>query len=436
MFGFVQSWFAQSGSPIGVDFGSDSLRLAQVEPIGVTAGATDFKLVAAARLDVPAHLRHDLPNRMAFFAESLRDLWAKGGFRGRKAVLALPAATMAIQHLRIARMEEEALKQALPWEARGKLPYDPSHATLRHMVAGEIHQDGEQKYEVILMAAHRELVNQLLSAADRAKIEVVGMNVEPRAIVDCFGHVYRRKSDTGATTLYIDMGCAATRAYIARGQQILFARVVPIGSEQFTRAVSQALKINVDEARLLRNKLSQWPSGQASSPDPERAPGIGEPGPAGDAAAVEDAAAVSGQIDRRDPLAPVRVPPAATHPDAEAVAESYREPIGRLVEELSLCRRYHEATFPSLHVTRAIFIGGEARHRGLCQEIARGLQLPAQVGDPMVRLGRNSEIDPDCGIDVKAQNPDWSVAIGLSMGPVAAGADAPAGVASGAAAKS
>ena len=145
---------------------------------------------------------------------------------------------MAIQHLRIARMEEEALRQALPWEARGKLPYDPSHAVLRHLIAGEIHQDGEQKNEVILMAAQRELVNQLLAAAGRAKIEVVGMTVEPRAIVDCFGHVYRRKSDLGATTLYIDMGCAATRAYIARGQQILFARVVPVGSEQFTRAVS------------------------------------------------------------------------------------------------------------------------------------------------------------------------------------------------------
>jgi Tfp pilus assembly PilM family ATPase len=84
-------------------------------------------------------------------------------------------------------------------------------------------------------------------------------------------------------------------------------------------------------------------------------------------------------------------------------------------------------------VTRAIFIGGEARHRGLCQEIARGLQLPAQVGDPMVRLGRNSEVDPDCGIDVKSPNPEWTVAIGLSMGPVATGNEAQTGAAAAAA---
>jgi len=42
----------------------------------------------------------------------------------------------------------------------------------------------------------------------------------------------------------------------------------------------------------------------------------------------------------------------------------------------------------------------------------------------MVRLGRNSEVDPDCGIDVKSPNPEWTVAIGLSMGPVATGNEA------------
>jgi Tfp pilus assembly PilM family ATPase len=65
------------------------------------------------------------------------------------------------------KLEEEELKKALPWEARGKLPIDPSHALLRHIVAGEVYQDSEQKSEVILMAAARELVNQLLAAAVR-----------------------------------------------------------------------------------------------------------------------------------------------------------------------------------------------------------------------------------------------------------------------------
>jgi ribulose kinase len=65
MLGFVQSWFTPGSNPIGVDFGTDSLRIAQVEPINGATG--DFKLVAAARADVPSHSRNDAAARIAFF---------------------------------------------------------------------------------------------------------------------------------------------------------------------------------------------------------------------------------------------------------------------------------------------------------------------------------------------------------------------------------
>ena len=84
---------------------------------------------------------------------------------------------------------------ALAWECRGKLPIDPSHALLRHLVAGDVYQDQEPKCEVIVMAAQREVVNQFLAAAAKARLDVIGMNIEPKALIDCFSHVYRRKSD-------------------------------------------------------------------------------------------------------------------------------------------------------------------------------------------------------------------------------------------------
>jgi Tfp pilus assembly PilM family ATPase len=140
MFSFVQNWFAPRTNPIGVDFGSDGLRLAQVQMPGVAPG-----LIAAASADIPNHVRNDPTARMHFFIETARDLLAQGRFHGRQTVLALPAAAMFIQHLRVPRMDEDALKKALPWEARGKLPIDPSHALLRHVVAGEVYQDSEPK---------------------------------------------------------------------------------------------------------------------------------------------------------------------------------------------------------------------------------------------------------------------------------------------------
>src|SRR5262249_52860822 len=158
--------------------------------------------------------------------ETTRDLLAQGDFRGRQAILSLPVASMFIQHIRIAKLTEEETKKALPWEARGKLPIDPSHALMRHIIAGEVFQDQEPKNEVILLAAARTFVEQLLGAAAKAKLDVIGMNVEPKSIVDCFCAVYKRKADGEQTSMFVDIGCGSTRAIIAHGRQIHFARSI------------------------------------------------------------------------------------------------------------------------------------------------------------------------------------------------------------------
>src|SRR5436190_795863 len=254
MLGFVQNFFAPKCNPIGVDFGSDCLRLIQVQR---GDGGNEFKLIAAASADVPAHVRHDPGARLNFFIDTIKDLLVAGKFRGRQCVLGLPAASMFIQHLRMPKLDGEAMKKALPWELRGKLPIDPSHAQLRHVVAGDVFEGQESKSEVIVIAAAREMVNQYLAAAAKAKLDVVGMNVEPKAIVDCFSQLYRRKSDEGVVNCYVDIGCVATRAVVSRGSEIYFARTIPVGGDHFSRATANALKVKLDEAKMLRVKLAQ-----------------------------------------------------------------------------------------------------------------------------------------------------------------------------------
>ena len=420
MLRFVQSWFATPANPIGVDFGSDCLRMAQVE----TAGG-EVRLVAAASADVPQHVRSDANARIQFFAETTRDLLNHGSFRGRRAVLALPAASMYIQHLRLPKLDENETKKVLPFEAAGKIPVDPAAALMRHLVAGEVYQDQEPKNEVILMAAQRELVNQLLQAAARAKLDVVGMNVEPKAVVDCFGHVYRRKTDTETTSCFVDIGSASTRAIIARGSQILFARVIPVGGDTLTKAVADALKISFDDAKILRIKLAhQQPA--ASTVTVEVPAPVETPVPDGGEnsfALLSAGMAASGSKTATAVAAAPRVAaPAPARPQADEqsarIETACRPLLAKLVEELDLCRRYHESVFPNKPVQRLIFIGGEARHRAMCSAIARELGLAAQVGDPLVRMGRTTDVGVESGIDRRQPQPAWAVALGLSMGPV------------------
>ena len=305
MLSFVQSWFAPAANPIGVDFGVDCVRLAQVEKSG-----EEWRLIAAASEPVPAEVQRDPAARFAFFTRALRELCSRGKFRGRRAVLALPASDVHIQHLRLPRMDDDAIKKAIPWEAQGKIPIDPAKALIRHLVAGDVYTDNEPRSEVIVMAARGEFVEQLLSASSRAGLEIMALTVEPKALVDCFLNIYRRKTDSGMTNLFIDIGRTTARAVIAHGAKILFARSISIGTGEEVQ--SAKCKVQSREATA----------------DPNSAPCT---------------------------LAPV------------SLAELH----SALTQELTLCRRYHESAFPDRPVQRLIFVGSGSTQRELCQDIAR-----------------------------------------------------------------
>jgi type IV pilus assembly protein PilM len=359
-------------------------------------------------MEVPLDIRHDSEGRLDFFSHALRELWSRGNFRGRRIVLGLPAASMHIQHLRLPRMDDASLCKAIPWELEGKLSIDPAKALIRHVVAGEINHEKQSASEVIVLAAERQVVEQLLAAASKARLDVAGINVESKAILDCFLNIYRRKTDSAVTNYFVDIGSAGTRATIARSGQILFARAIPFGGIQFNEAAARELNVTPEEARKLRIKLA----------DDERRGTV-----------IEDSA---GTTLRKTPCEPEAQALAldsqnggkacvvCPEPDLVAtgvqIARAIAAPLDRLVEELALCRRYHEATFPDRPAQRLIFVGGEARQRALCTTIAQRLGIAAQVGDPLVRMARTTEVGIESGIDRRMPQPAWAVAIGLSMG--------------------
>ena len=86
----------------------------------------------------------------------------------------------------------------------------------------------------------------------------------------------------------------------------------------------------------------------------------------------------------------------------------------RLADELDLCRRYYDATFPVRPITRLVFVGGGARDRLLCAAIAQAMSMPAQIGDPLVRFNRSALPSLGC-LDRREPQPAWAVAIGLSL---------------------
>jgi len=241
------------------------------------------------------------------------------------------------------------------------------------------------KAEVIVMAVQRELVEKLMAGMGAAKLEPVGMHSAFAATLHAFDYMHTAKGEPPQNTLYLDIGSAGTNVIIAHGRELAFARAMEMGGDHLDDMVAQQRKVDLLEARRLR-ALAETACTVTMKPA-----GAAQPGFSADMGA--------------GPASPV----GPDHVNMDEMLEGF-------TDEVRICLRYHAGQFPAKKIDRAVFVGGESRHRGLCQHVARALRLPAQMADPLARLSRTGK-EPALGVDLREPQPGWAVAMGLCMSP-------------------
>jgi type IV pilus assembly protein PilM len=342
--------------PIGVDLGSQVLKIAQLQE---SDGNTELIASGSAVLtggDNPLDAA-----RLAGVTKQLRQLIRQGRFRGRECVVSIPAAATFVHHIKIPKSAPGGVLPAIRAELGNKLPYPMGQTVMRHVIAGEAFGEGDPKQEVIVICARRSEVEALAKAVRKAGLSVESVNIEPCAIVECFARLFRRASDSSRTILFVDVGATTTQVVFSQGSRIVFARNLTMGGQAFDDAAAKNLELSVEQVRQQREALAR---GQEVSID------------------------------------------------AEQLYTAMEQPTQLLTEELMHCLRYYESVFRNQGIERSIFVGGQAYDRRLCQMIARKLNLPAQIGDPLVRIARSE------GTTLTSSDPlpNWAVAVGLSLG--------------------
>ncbi|HCT45635.1 MAG TPA: hypothetical protein DF699_10525, partial [Phycisphaerales bacterium] len=93
------------------------------------------------------------------------------------------------------------------------------------------------------------------------------------------------------------------------------------------------------------------------------------------------------------------------------------EPVEIICDEISMCMRYHDALFPGMRVESVVFMGGQAKHQALGEELAKRLHLEAQALDPLACLARSGRV-PVSGVDLRSAQPGWAAIVGGALSPM------------------
>lgn len=423
--------------PIAIDFGVSALKVLQL------TGDDPPALVAAAALPTPENLLADAAKRFEFQFNALPKLIRSVGFKGKRAVCAIPSAQMFCKHMQFplgAGVDvAELVRQAVPI-ALGC----PADALIfRHVaVPGTVNVPGAApsgplapptssgaRQEVICMAASRTFVGQIMQAIRDAKLEPVGLHPECVAAVKTFEQINRREADVKSATLYLDLAAGGTKACIAHGPSLVFAKTIAVGGRELDLAAARSLECDVPTARARRLNaailVAEAVRAQAAAPAPA-AHGCGGLAilaaamarDAGAAPAADPSPAVLAEDRRAGGTIPGLTRDVARQTASPVAPPEFdlREPLEMLTDEIAGCLRYHQSLFGGRRIDRVIFIGGESRHRGLCQHIARKVKVAAHVADPLARMPRTGK-EPCHGVDFGAMQPGWTTVFGLGLCP-------------------
>lgn len=419
---------AGSTLPIAIDFGVGSLKLLQM-----AAGTQDLppQLIAAAAIDTPEQLLNDHALRFQFQFQALPRMLKGAGFKGKRAVCGIPAGVTFVKHMQFPRNDNVDLADLVQTGVPAALGCAPEALILRHFAvdgaqtpgSGSGGSGGGARQEVICMAAARDFVSKIMGAIRDCRLECVGIHPECIATVKAFEHINRRVADSHVATLYLDLAVGSTKVWIAHGSTLVFAKTVQVGGRDLDAAVARTLDIDQASARAKRLAASVLVAPAvrpANSPAPLGECSIAASARTADGTAIEPEGASTATAEERraSKVAPGLTPQLHEQPAAELAPPEFDlgEHLETLTDEIAMCLRYYEAMFPGKRVDRAILFGGEARHRGLCQHIARKIRLPAHVADPLARMGRTGK-ESVRGVDFTTPQPGWTIPFGLSLCP-------------------
>lgn len=343
---------------IGLDIGSSAVRAAQVRQ-----GRRGSALERIGQVQLPAGAVRDgeIVDPDVVVA-ALKQLWRTFKLDSRKVAVGLANQHVIVRRLDLPYMTEEELRHSLALQVDGLIPIPVDNAVLDFCVLGEsTSADGTRQIRVLLVAAQREMVDELLAVVQRAKLQPVSIDLDAFAALRSMappGVV----GDAGAEMI-VDVGSTVTDLIVHRNGAPHFVRTVLFGGESITAGLMAELVVDHDEAERLKSRVTV---GGALTDDEREA--------------------------------------------AEVVAAQSQ----RLIDEVRGSIDYCTAQRDIPQIERIVLTGGSSRLPQLPEQLADGLNLEIATGSPLAAFDQTSGAARDDELELAA--PFMAVAVGLALG--------------------
>ncbi len=234
---------------IGVDVGSTAVRVAEV-----TTGGGQPVLIRAAQVPLgPGAVENGEVRQPEVVGEALKELWQRGGLKGKQVRMGVGNQRVVVREIALPWLPEKELRASLGFQVQEFIPMSVDEAVLDFDSLGEVEQDGRRMLRVLLVAAQKIMINAVVQAVEFAKLETVGIDLTPFALVRAVGTGDESLDlDTPGDEAVIDVGAHVTNICVHDRGITRFVRILPSGGRDITLAIARGLGASDEDAERLK----------------------------------------------------------------------------------------------------------------------------------------------------------------------------------------
>jgi type IV pilus assembly protein PilM len=353
-----------AGNAVGLDIGTSGVRAAELT---VGKGAPTLHRFGQVALPVGA-VRDGEVVDVAAVSEAIKHLWATAKFSTKRVVLGVANQKVIVRQVDLPFMPEAELRKGLGMHVADYIPIPVEQAILDfHPLETVTNENGVRSLRVLLVAATRDMIMTALDAAKGADLQPLQVDLTPFAVLRALAQVdyTGAQGGQGGAEAIVDVGATVTNIVIHQNGVPRFVRILLMGGDHVTDAVSERLGVPFEQAVAVKQQLGMSP--------------------------------VRGEIVSEHPAARV----------VEASATSF-------LEEIRGSLDYYLAQPSSIPLQRVVLSGGGARLGGLAQRLAAASRLPVHPGAAMasLRIGKTG-LTPE---QLSYVEPQIAVPVGLALG--------------------
>lgn len=241
----------KSGSVIGIDIGSSSLKVVQLRLDGQTAvletyGELALGPYAGGEVGQATNLTADK------IAETLRDLLREANVTTNDAGISIPFSRSLLTLITLPRRDDPNEQRTMvELEARKYIPVPVAEVQLDWFVIPEPMQEGAQpsdKMKVLVVAVQNDQLKLLEGVVGGAAIAASFYEIE------IFSTVRSVVDEQALPVLILDIGASATKVYVVEHGVVAFSHNIPQGGQDVTRAIATAHGLSFSQAESFKKQ--------------------------------------------------------------------------------------------------------------------------------------------------------------------------------------